>query len=81
MEPDGKIRLIVFELLNVVEEDVTDDAFLSDDLGMTPDDLEEIVLSLNEEFEIEVSDVDAEDWETVADVINYVTEKLELNNE
>jgi acyl carrier protein len=64
-------------LLTCSVEDLSDDAFLADDLGMTPDDLEELVTLLNDEFEITIPDVDAEDWETVADVVNYVLDKLE----
>ncbi len=77
MEPEGKIRQILCDLLNVDEDDVTDDSFLSDDLGMQPNDLEELINTLNEEFEIEIPDVDAEDWETVNDVVNYVLEKID----
>jgi acyl carrier protein len=43
---------------------------------MTPDDLEELIGLLHDEFELDIPDVDAEDWETVADVIAYVVEKL-----
>ena len=77
MEPEGKIRQILCDLLNVDEDDVTDDSFLSDDLGMQPNDLEELINTLNEEFEIDIPDVDAEDWETVNDVVNYVLEKID----
>jgi acyl carrier protein len=77
MEPDGKIRQILGDLLSVDEEDLSDDAFLSDDLGMLPDDLEELINTLNEEFELDIPDVDAEDWETVRDVVNYVLEKID----
>jgi acyl carrier protein len=77
MERDARIRQIICDLLTCSVEDLSDDAFLADDLGMTPDDLEELVTLLNDEFEITIPDVDAEDWETVADVVNYVLDKLE----
>lgn len=76
MEPEGKVRQIICDQLSCDVEETSDDAFLSDDLGMTPDDLEEMVALLAEEFEIEIADVDAEDWERVADVITYVVDKL-----
>jgi acyl carrier protein len=44
---------------------------------MLPDDLEELINTLNEEFELDIPDVDAEDWETVRDVVNYVLEKID----
>lgn len=77
MEPDFKVREVLCDLLTCDAEDLSDDAFLADDLGMTPDDLEELVTVLHEEFDIEILDVDAEEWETVADVVAYVHDKIE----
>ena len=77
MEPDFKVREVLCDLLTCDAEDLSDDAFLADDLGMTPDDLEELVTVLHEEFDIELLDVDAEEWETVADVVAYVHDKIE----
>jgi acyl carrier protein len=76
MEPDTKIREILCDLLSCDTEDITDDSFLSDDLGMTPDDLEELVVVLKDEFEIDIP-TSMRDWETVADVVNYILEKFE----
>jgi len=77
MEPEVKIRQILCDLLDCEGDDLTEDTFLSDDLGLTPDDLEELIGLIQDEFDIEVPDVDAEDWETYADVVNYVIEKME----
>ena len=77
MEPEVKIRQMLCDLLSVDEAELSDDAFLADDLGMLPNDLEELVVTLNEEFDLAIPDVDAEDWETVIDVVNYVLEKLD----
>jgi acyl carrier protein len=76
MDPEVKVRQIICDLLSCDVEELSDDAFLADDLSMTPDDLEELVTLLNDEFEIDVPEVDGEDWETVSDVIAYVLEKL-----
>ena len=76
MDPEVKVRQIICDLLSCDVEELSDDAFLSDDLSMTPDDLEELITLLNDEFEVEIAEGDGEDWETVADVINYVLEKL-----
>jgi acyl carrier protein len=76
MDPEVRVRQIICDLLSCDVEELSDDAFLSDDLGMTPDDLEELIGLLHDEFELDIPDVDAEDWETVADVIAYVVEKL-----
>ncbi|HPM77929.1 MAG TPA: phosphopantetheine-binding protein [bacterium] len=77
MDLEAKIRQIICDLLDVDEDDVTQDAFLADDLGMTPDDLEELVSILNEEFEVEIPDVDAEDWDTFSDIVSYLDDKLD----
>lgn len=77
MDVNVKIRQIICDVLSCELDEVSDDAFLSDDLGMTPDDLEELLQLLNDEFELAIPDVDGEDWETIADVINYILEKLE----
>jgi acyl carrier protein len=77
MGPESKIRDMICDILTCEADDLTVDSFLSDDLGMTPDDLEELVAVLQEEFEIEIPDIDAEDWETVGDLIGYVQEKIE----
>jgi acyl carrier protein len=76
MDPEVKVRQIICDLLACDVADLSDDAFLFDDLGMTPDDLEELLTLLNDEFEIEIPEVDGEDWETVSDVVSYVVEKL-----
>ncbi|MDP8225180.1 MAG: phosphopantetheine-binding protein [Candidatus Lernaella stagnicola] len=77
MDLETKVREIICDVLSCQVEDLSDDAFLSDDLGMTPDDLEEFVAMAQEEYEIEIPDVDAEEWETVANVVSYIHDKLE----
>lgn len=77
MDLDEKIRQFLCDLLDVDETEIADDAFLTDDLGMNPGDLEELTLTLQDEFEVEIPDVDAEDWETVADIASYLLDKLE----
>ena len=77
MDVDVKVRQIICDVLSCELEELSDDAFLSDDLGMTPDDLEELLSLINDEFELAIPDVDGEDWETVADLVGYVLEKLE----
>lgn len=77
MDLEAKIRQIICDLLDVDEDDVTQDAFLVDDLGMTPDDLEELASIFNEDFDIEIPDVDAEDWNTFSDIVSYLDDKLD----
>jgi acyl carrier protein len=63
------------EQLEVSEDEVTPSASIVDDLGADSLDVVEIVMGLEEEFDIEVSDQDAEKLPTVQDIVNYVEEK------
>ena len=68
-----KVRNIVAEQLGVDMAEVTPDARILDDLGADSLDVVEMVMSLEEAFDIEVPDQDVEELRTVADVERYVT--------
>jgi len=68
-----KVRNIVAEQLGVDVAEVTPDARILDDLGADSLDVVEMVMSLEEAFDIEVPDQDVEELRTVADVERYVT--------
>jgi acyl carrier protein len=68
-----KVRNIVAEQLGVDLAEVTPDARILDDLGADSLDVVEMVMSIEEAFDIEVPDQDVEDLRTVADVERYVT--------
>jgi len=69
-----RIKQIVAEQLGVDDEQVTTEASFMDDLGADSLDTVELVMALEEEFDIEISDEDAEKIQTVQDAIDYVTE-------
>lgn len=69
-----KIRGIIVEQLGVDETEVTKEAHFIDDLGADSLDTVELVMALEEEFGIEISDEDAENITTVDHVIKYVDE-------
>ena len=69
-----KIKAILVEQLGVDESEVTPEAHFIDDLGADSLDTVELVMALEEEFGIEISDEDAEKIQTVGDVDKYVTE-------
>jgi len=77
MSPEEKVRDVIAEQLEADIEEVTNDAFLTDDLRADPYDLEAIADQLSDEFEIEIAEEDIESWERVEDVVNMVLEKLE----
>ena len=70
-----RVRKVLKEQLEVSEDEVTPSASIVDDLGADSLDVVEIVMGLEEEFDIEVSDQDAEKLPTVQDIVNYVEEK------
>jgi acyl carrier protein len=77
MSTEIKVKEIVAEVLDVEIEEVSEDAYLTDDLGADPYDLETIAAMLNDEFDIEIGEDDIDAWETVADVIALVQEKMD----
>lgn len=70
-----KIREILVEQLGVSEDEVTMDASLMDDLGADSLDLVELVMAMEQEFDVEIPDEDAEKIRTVGDAVNFVKEK------
>ena len=69
-----RVKQIVAEQLGVDEDQVTNEASFMDDLGADSLDTVELVMALEEEFDIEISDEDAEKIQTVQDAIDYITE-------
>ncbi|TRO82627.1 acyl carrier protein [Trichloromonas acetexigens] len=71
---DERVKQIVAEQLGVDADQVTNDASFMDDLGADSLDTVELVMALEEEFDIEISDEDAEKILTVQDAIDYLGE-------
>ena len=72
MSVEDKIKKIIAEKLSVDLGEVVPDASFVDDLGADSLDLVELIMSMEEEFDIEISDEKAEEMVTVKDAINYV---------
>jgi acyl carrier protein len=71
-----RVKKIICEQLNVSEEDVVPEASFVDDLGADSLDQVELIMAMEEEFDISISDEDAEKIGTVKDTIEYVTKAL-----
>jgi acyl carrier protein len=71
---DKRVKEIVAEQLGVDEAQVTNEASFMEDLGADSLDTVELVMALEEEFDIEISDEDAEKIQNVQDAIDYITE-------
>ncbi|AAN51642.1 MULTISPECIES: acyl carrier protein [Leptospira] len=67
-----KVKSIIVEQLGVDESEVTPEAHFIDDLGADSLDTVELVMALEEEFGIEISDEDAEKIQTVGDVTKFI---------
>ncbi|MGB9668370.1 MAG: acyl carrier protein [Thermosulfidibacteraceae bacterium] len=76
-EIEAKIVKIIVEQLNVDESEVKPEASFVDDLGADSLDTVELVMAIEEAFDIEIPDTDAEKIRTVKDAIEYVKRKLE----
>ena len=67
-----KIKEIVAENLGVDSEQITEESSFKDDLGADSLDLFEMVMALEDEYEIEIPTEDLEKIATVGDVVNYI---------
>jgi len=72
---EQQVKAIVAEQLGVKAEQVTLDASFVDDLGADSLDTVELVMALEEEFEIEITDEDAEKITNVQQAIDYINER------
>ena len=71
-----KIKGIIVEQLGVTETSVTLEASFIDDLGADSLDIVELVMALEEEFDMEIPDTDAEKVVTVGDVVDYIKDHV-----
>ncbi len=69
---EERVKQIIAEQLGVDEEQVTDNAAFMDDLGADSPDTVELVMALEEEFDVEISDEDAEKIQTVKNAVDYI---------
>lgn len=71
-----KVKNIIVEQLGATESSVTMEASFIDDLGADSLDVVELVMALEEEFDTEIPDADAEKIVTVGDVVDYIKEHI-----
>jgi acyl carrier protein len=75
MGVEERIRSIIAQQLEVQEEEVVPEASFTDDLGADSLDLVELVMAMEEEFGIEITDEEAERIQSVQDAINFLEER------
>jgi acyl carrier protein len=71
-----KVKNIIVEQLGVSKTAVTPDASFIDDLGADSLDIVELIMALEEEFDMEIPDSDAEKVVTVGDVVDYIKDNV-----
>jgi acyl carrier protein len=72
-----KIREIIVEQLDVEEEKVTLEASITEDLGADSLDVVDLVMSIEESFDIEIPDEEVENIKTVGDIVKYIEANTE----
>ena len=71
-----KVKEIIVEQLGVAENTVTMEASFIDDLGADSLDIVELIMALEEEFDLEIPDADAEKIVSVSDVVDYIKKNV-----
>jgi acyl carrier protein len=72
-----KVRAILVDQLDVDEDAVTMESSISEDLGADSLDVVDMVMSLEEEFDVEIPDEEIESMKTVGDIVKYIESKNE----
>ena len=72
MTVEAKVKSIIAEQLGVGEDEIKIDSAFIEDLGADSLDIVELVMAMEEEFEVEIPDEEAENIKTVSDAINYI---------
>lgn len=70
-----KVKAVIMEKLNADEVEITENTNFKDDLNADSLDLFELVMALEDEFEIEIPSEDLEKLATVGDVLDYLKDK------
>ena len=75
-EVQAKLKEIVMDRLNAEEEQIKPEASFVEDLGADSLGIVELIMGIEEEFDIEIPDEDAEKLTTVGEAMNYIKAKL-----
>ena len=70
---ETKVKGIIAEQLGVAEDEIKTTSSFIEDLGADSLDIVELVMAMEEEFEVEIPDEEAENIKTVQDAVNYIT--------
>jgi len=76
MNLESRVTDLIVEQLGVSKDEIVMNASFIDDLGADSLDIVELVMSMEEEFDLEIPDEDAEKIQTIGDAIAYLEERL-----
>ena len=76
MALEQRVTALIVEQLGVSKDEIVANASFIDDLGADSLDIVELVMSMEEEFDIEIPDEDAEKIQTIGDAVAYLTERV-----
>jgi len=74
MTVEAKVKSIIAEQLGVGEDEIKAESAFIEDLGADSLDIVELVMAMEEEFEVEIPDEEAEHIKTVRDAVNFINE-------
>jgi len=77
MGVDDRMAALIVEQLGVSKDAISPQASFVDDLGADSLDIVELVMAMEEEFDVEIPDEDVERMQTIGDVIDYLKERVE----
>ncbi len=69
---EAKVKNIIADQLGVGEDEIKPESSFIEDLGADSLDIVELVMAMEEEFEVEIPDEEAENFKSVGDAINYI---------
>lgn len=77
MDVDARMGALIVEQLGVSKEEVSAQASFIDDLGADSLDIVELVMSMEEEFDVEIPDDDVDKMKTIGDAVSYLKGRIE----
>lgn len=77
----SKLKEIIIDRLDIEEDQITPEATFVEDLGADSLDIVELIMGIEEEFEVEIPDEDAEKLTSVGEALNYVLSKIEIEED
>ena len=76
-ELEARVAGIIVDQLGATREEIVPEASFTDDLGADSLDIVELVMAMEEAFDLEIPDEDAEKIQTFGDVVSYLKDRLE----